>query len=103
VLYTGGSLNPARSLGPDVATKRFDGYHWIYWVGPLLGAVLAVLLYCSSTRPPFLTPMAMVAVMSITSMRVTMVLAIMVLVIVAITKPSERVRQTAILMYRPAY
>jgi len=45
VLYTGGSLNPARSLGPDVATKRFDGYHWIYWVGPLLGAVLAVLLY----------------------------------------------------------
>ena len=45
MLYTGGSLNPARSLGPDVATKRFDGYHWIYWVGPLLGAVLAVLLY----------------------------------------------------------
>lgn len=45
VLYTGGSLNPARSFGPDVATKRFDGYHWIYWVGPLLGALLAVLLY----------------------------------------------------------
>lgn len=45
VRYTGGSLNPARSFGPDVATKRFDGYHWIYWVGPLLGALLAVLLY----------------------------------------------------------
>ncbi|KAF3045528.1 hypothetical protein E8E12_009237 [Didymella heteroderae] len=45
VLYTGGSLNPARSFGPDVATKRFDGYHWIYWVGPLLGALLAVGLY----------------------------------------------------------
>ncbi|KAF9699080.1 hypothetical protein EKO04_002888 [Ascochyta lentis] len=45
VLYTGGSLNPARSFGPDVATKKFDGYHWIYWVGPLLGSLLAVLLY----------------------------------------------------------
>ncbi|KAJ4992658.1 MIP family channel protein [Stagonosporopsis vannaccii] len=45
VLYTGASLNPARSFGPDVATKRFDRYHWIYWVGPLLGALLAVLLY----------------------------------------------------------
>lgn len=45
VLYTGGSLNPARSFGPDVATKRFDSYHWIYWVGPLLGALLAVGLY----------------------------------------------------------
>ncbi|KAJ4383886.1 Aquaporin-1 [Didymella sp. IMI 355093] len=32
VLYTGGSLNPARSFGPDVVTKRFDGYHWIYWM-----------------------------------------------------------------------
>ena len=41
MLYTGGSLNPARSLGPDVATKRFDGYHWIYWVGPCMGAALA--------------------------------------------------------------
>lgn len=45
VLYTGASLNPARSFGPDVVTKRFDSYHWIYWVGPLLGALLAVLLY----------------------------------------------------------
>lgn len=45
VLYTGASLNPARSFGPDVAARRFDGYHWIYWVGPLLGALLAVGLY----------------------------------------------------------
>ena len=39
--YTGGSLNPARSLGCAVAARRFPGYHWIYWLGPLLGAVLA--------------------------------------------------------------
>ncbi|BAE64742.1 unnamed protein product [Aspergillus oryzae RIB40] len=28
--YTGGSLNPARSLGPDVINRSFPGYHWIY-------------------------------------------------------------------------
>ncbi|GAA5897782.1 uncharacterized protein JCM6883_000817 [Sporobolomyces salmoneus] len=41
VYYTGGSLNPARSFGPDVALATFEGYHWIYWLGPLLGATLA--------------------------------------------------------------
>jgi aquaporin rerated protein, other eukaryote len=41
VRYTGGSLNPARSFGPAVVTGSFDGYHWIYWVGPALGALLA--------------------------------------------------------------
>ncbi|GAA6062069.1 hypothetical protein JCM10212_003567 [Sporobolomyces blumeae] len=42
VFYTGGSLNPARSFGPDVVIGTFDGYHWIYWVGPGLGALVAV-------------------------------------------------------------
>ncbi|KAI1347343.1 aquaporin-like protein [Xylaria sp. FL0043] len=41
VYYTGGSLNPARSLGPSVVTGSFVGYHWIYHVGPILGALLA--------------------------------------------------------------
>jgi aquaporin related protein len=30
VYYTGGSLNPARSFGPDVVLGSFPGYHWIY-------------------------------------------------------------------------
>lgn len=45
VLYTGGSFNPARSLGPDVILANFAGYHWIYWVGPGLGALLAAVFY----------------------------------------------------------
>ncbi|OAP59649.1 hypothetical protein AYL99_06947 [Fonsecaea erecta] len=41
VYYTGGSLNPARSFGPCVANHSFPSEHWIYWVGPLLGSLLA--------------------------------------------------------------
>lgn len=45
VYYTGGSLNPARSFGPCVVVKSFYGYHWIYWVGPILGSTLAAAFY----------------------------------------------------------
>ncbi|CAG7559087.1 unnamed protein product [Fusarium equiseti] len=41
VPVTGGSANPARSFGCAVAGTDFPGYHWIYWVGPCLGAALA--------------------------------------------------------------
>ncbi|KAH3685170.1 hypothetical protein WICPIJ_003863 [Wickerhamomyces pijperi] len=41
VYYTGAGLNPARSLGPCVAAKSFPNYHWIYWVGPIIGSFLA--------------------------------------------------------------
>jgi aquaporin rerated protein, other eukaryote len=45
VFYTGASLNPARSFGPCVAGASFQGYHWIYWIGPFLGALLAAGYY----------------------------------------------------------
>ncbi|MBE7179755.1 MAG: aquaporin [Terriglobus roseus] len=45
VYYTGGSLNPARSFGPAVVIGHFDGYHWLYWVGPFLGTLVAVVFY----------------------------------------------------------
>ena len=41
VYYTGGSLNPARSFGPSVVLGKFYHYHWIYWIGPILGSLLA--------------------------------------------------------------
>lgn len=43
--YTGGSLNPARSLGPAVVNRSFPGYHWIYWLGPILGTLVAAGFY----------------------------------------------------------
>lgn len=45
VCFTGGSLNPARSLGPAVVNAQFPGYFWIYVVGPGLGALLASAFY----------------------------------------------------------
>lgn len=38
-------MNPARSLGCAVAARSFPGYHWIYWLGPILGSVLATGFY----------------------------------------------------------
>ena len=38
---SGTSLNPARSFGPALVSW-FWNYHWLYWVAPLLGALLAV-------------------------------------------------------------
>lgn len=40
---TGASMNPARSFGPALLARHLDQY-WIYVVGPVLGAVLAVIL-----------------------------------------------------------
>ena len=37
---TGASMNPARTLGPDVVSATFPSL-WIYIVGPALGALLA--------------------------------------------------------------
>jgi aquaporin Z len=41
--WTGTSTNPARSLGPAIATGTWQGF-WIYLVGPALGAVVGVAL-----------------------------------------------------------
>jgi aquaporin Z len=38
---SGTSTNPARSLGPEVVSGYWE-YWWIYWIGPVIGALLAV-------------------------------------------------------------
>ncbi|EXJ82590.1 hypothetical protein A1O3_06403 [Capronia epimyces CBS 606.96] len=45
IYYTGAGINPARAFGPDVVTHSFPGYHWIYWVGPLLGSLVAAAFF----------------------------------------------------------
>jgi MIP family channel proteins len=42
--YTGASMNPARSLGPAAIMNSWQN-HWVYWFGPMIGSVLAALIY----------------------------------------------------------
>ena len=41
---SGACMNPARALGPSLVANAplIWKYHWIYWVGPICGALLAV-------------------------------------------------------------
>ena len=41
---TGASMNPARSLAPAIWTNTWNA-HWVYWVGPLLGSLSAIIIY----------------------------------------------------------
>ncbi len=53
---TGGSLNPARTFGPYLASALFGaGPPWeqfpLYWVGPFLGGAAAAFVYDVTARP----------------------------------------------------
>ena len=52
---TGAAMNPARAFGPELVGD-FWGEGWIYWLGPIIGALIAALayeyLYLRPTRRP---------------------------------------------------
>ncbi|MFQ5797858.1 MAG: MIP family channel protein [Bacteroidota bacterium] len=41
---TGASMNPARTLGPALVVGFWES-HAVYWIGPVLGAIVAALIY----------------------------------------------------------
>jgi MIP family channel proteins len=46
---TGGAFNPARALGPMVATSNFT-HVWLYLVAPIIGAIAAAILHKALSR-----------------------------------------------------
>jgi aquaporin Z len=46
---SGTSTNPARTFGPALISGRWDGW-WIYWVGPLVGMMIAIAMFSSFAR-----------------------------------------------------
>ena len=40
---SGASMNPARTLGPDIVAANFTGW-WVYVAGDLIGATIAVII-----------------------------------------------------------
>ena len=46
---SGTSTNPARSFGPSLISGRWDGW-WIYWVGPILGTLAAIIVLSSFAK-----------------------------------------------------
>ncbi|KAK4280528.1 hypothetical protein QN277_012145 [Acacia crassicarpa] len=52
--FEGACMNPARAFGPSLVGWSWH-YHWIYWIGPLIGAGIAALVYeyiVIPTEPP---------------------------------------------------
>lgn len=41
---TGAAMNPARAIGPAIASMYLTNWY-VYWIGPILGAVVAALIY----------------------------------------------------------
>lgn len=42
--FTGAAMNPARAIGPAIASMYFTNWY-VYWIGPILGGIAAALIY----------------------------------------------------------
>lgn len=42
--FTGAAMNPARAIGPAIASLYFNNWY-VYWIGPILGGIIAALIY----------------------------------------------------------
>ncbi|KAL4557376.1 hypothetical protein LXL04_035552 [Taraxacum kok-saghyz] len=42
--FEGAAMNPARAFGPALVGWRWNN-HWVYWLGPFIGAAIAGLIY----------------------------------------------------------
>uniref|UniRef100_A0A1B0D8R4 Uncharacterized protein n=1 Tax=Phlebotomus papatasi TaxID=29031 RepID=A0A1B0D8R4_PHLPP len=51
IKYTGASMNPARYFGSAFIAQSWEN-HWVYWVGPLMGAIAASLVYMPLFKAP---------------------------------------------------
>ena len=40
---SGASMNPARTLGPDIVANDYTGW-WVYIAGPVIGAAIALII-----------------------------------------------------------
>jgi glycerol uptake facilitator-like aquaporin len=49
--FTGAQMNPAHSISAALVNGPLDANALIYWIGPIIGGVLAALLYAGLFLP----------------------------------------------------